>query len=284
MRTPGDYAAPLEAWEPDRVQPVGEPDFGLADIVEESMLLLGAGSTVLYQLALPGVGRGVAEHSTTLTRPVDRLRTTLTYVYVLTKGTQDERDAVVCMVNKMHARVHGEGYSAYDADLQLWVAATLVHNGISIHERVRGPMSPATRERIYRDSQILGTALQVRPQDWPATYADFEDYWEHTLATRLDSEPLVREYVHRLLSTQGQPWFLRPAIAVQDLVTRGTLTAEVREVLGLTWSSRDQRHFDVFWRVHNAVYPLLPRFVRCAHARFVMRDFRRRMRSGKRVI
>src|SRR5262245_9247145 len=57
-------------------------DITLADIIEESMLLLGAGSTVLYQLALLGVGRGVAEHSTTLTRPVDRLRTTLTYVYV----------------------------------------------------------------------------------------------------------------------------------------------------------------------------------------------------------
>ncbi|MET0838585.1 MAG: oxygenase MpaB family protein, partial [Marmoricola sp.] len=78
---------------------MSKPDLSLADIIEESMLLLGAGSTVLYQLALLGVGRGVAEHSTTLSRPVDRLRTTLTYVYVMTRGTQEERDAVARMVN-----------------------------------------------------------------------------------------------------------------------------------------------------------------------------------------
>ncbi len=178
-------------------------DIGLADIIEESMLLLGAGSTVLYQLALLGVGRGVAEHSTTLTRPVDRLRTTLTYVYVMTKGTQEERDAVARMVNKMHAAVRGQGYTAYDRDLQLWVAATLAHNGIFIHEKVYGPMPLATKERIYRDSQIFGTALQVKPEDWPATYADFEKYWDHTLTTQLTSEPLVRDYVAQAALQQG---------------------------------------------------------------------------------
>ena len=259
-------------------------DIGLADIIEESMLLLGAGSTVLYQLALLGVGRGVAEHSTTLTRPVDRLRTTLTYVYVMTKGTQEERDAVARMVNKMHSRVRGQGYTAYDRDLQLWVAATLAHNGIFIHEKVNGPMPLATKERIYRDSQIFGTALQVKPEDWPATYADFEKYWDHILTTQLTSEPLVQDYVRKLLSSKGQPWFLRPGSGLQSLMTRGNLPPEVREVLGLTWSWREQKLYDLFWSVHNLVYPVLPRFVRCAHARLVMRDFRRRMRRGKRVI
>ena len=198
-------------------------DLRLGDIIEESMLLLGAGSTVLYQLALLGVGRGVAEHSTTLTRPVDRLRTTLTYVYVMTKGTQQERDSVARMVNKMHAPVRGEGYTAYDRDLQLWVAATLAHNGIFIHEKVFGPMSLASKEQIYRDSQVFGTALQVKPEDWPATYADFEKYWDHTLTTQLSSEPLVRDYVRKLLSSKGQPWFLRPGNGLQTLMTKGNL-------------------------------------------------------------
>lgn len=248
------------------------------------MLLLGAGSTVLYQLALLGVGRGVAEHSTTLTRPVDRLRTTLTYVYVMTLGTDEERRAVSRMVNKMHAPVRGEGYTAYDRDLQLWVAATLAHNGIFIHEKVFGPMSPATKEQIYRDSQVFGTALQVRPEDWPATYAEFEDYWDDVLANRLSSEPLVRDYVRKLLSSKGQPWFLRPGNGLQNLMTKGNLPPGVRDLLGLTWSWREQKLYDLFWSVHNLAYPLLPTFVRRAHARLVLRDFRRRMRRGKRVI
>lgn len=261
-----------------------EAEFGLVDIVDEAMLLLGAGSTVLYQLALWGVGRGVADHSTTLTRPIDRLRTTLTYVYVLTYGTEAERKAVARMVNRMHAHIRGEGYSAYDRDLQLWVAATLAANGVFIHEKVYGPMSLATKERLYRDSWIFGTALQVREQDWPPTYADFVEYWDHTLATRLHSDPVVRNYVRLLLSTKGQPVLLRPAIAVQNLVTRGNLPPAVRDVLGLTWSWRQQRAYDLVWAVHNAVYPMLPGFVRKAHARLVLRDFRRRMRKGRRVI
>ena len=134
----------------------------------------------------------------------------------------------------MHAPVRGEGYTAFDRDLQLWVAATLAHNGIFIHEKVHGPMSPATKERIYRDSQIFGTALQVRPEDWPPTYADFEKYWDHVLATQLSSEPLVRDYVRKLLSSKGQPWFLRPGNGLQNLLTKGNLPAEVRELLGLT--------------------------------------------------
>jgi len=267
--------------------PVSDPDeadFGLADFIGESMLLLGAGSTVLYQLALLGVGRGVAEHSDTLERPVDRLRTTLTYVYVMTLGTPEEREAVSQMVNRAHGPVRGEGYTAYDRDLQLWVAATLAQNGIFIHEKVHGPMSQATKERVYRDAWVFGTALQVREEDWPPTYADFERYWDRTLAERLSSEALVRDYVRKLLSSKGQPWFLRPGSGLQSLMTRGNLPSEVREVLGLSWSWREQKLYDLFWSVHNLVYPVLPRFVRTAHARLVLRDFRRRMRAGKRVI
>ena len=66
---------PRVAAEP-RPAPPGSVD--LADFVGESMLLLGAGATVLLQLALRGVGHGVADHSTTLVRPLDRLRTTMT--------------------------------------------------------------------------------------------------------------------------------------------------------------------------------------------------------------
>ena len=125
----------------------------LADFIGEHMLLLGAGSTVMYQLAMKGVGLGVAEHSTTLARPVDRLRTTLTYVYVMVLGSAEEKAQIARLVNRMHAGVRSPGrYSAYDTDLQLWVAATLAHNGEWFYERVLGPLDAASREQIYRDS------------------------------------------------------------------------------------------------------------------------------------
>lgn len=258
--------------------------FGLEDFVAEQMLMLGAGSTVMYQLAMKGVGLGVAEHSTTLSRPVDRLRTTLTYVFVMTLGTDDEKRAVARMVNRMHAPVRSAGrYSAFDPELQLWVAATLARNGETIYERVFGPMDAATRERIYRDSWIFGTALQVTPEMWPQTRADFEDYWEESLA-KLEADPAVQCYAKQLLSPHGQPFVTRLALPVQSLMTRGNLDPRTREVLALPWSRRDQVLYDAFWTLFVPLYRIVPKSLRTLQAHLVLRDMRRRMRRDKRVI
>jgi uncharacterized protein (DUF2236 family) len=264
-----------------RVPDVAEAQFGIADFVGEQSILLGAGSTVMYQLAMKGVGLGVAEHSTTLRRPVDRLRTTLTYVYVMAWGTEAEQKAVARMVNKMHAPVRSEGrYSAFDPDLQLWVAATLAKNGEWLYEKVFGPMDAATKERCYRESWVYGTALQVKPEMWPPTRADFERYWEQSLA-RCEPDPAVQEYVKQLLTPRG---VLGAFIPLQSLMTRGNLDPHTREIMALPWSERDQRRYDLFWKVFVPVYRLVPRPLRQVQARLTFWDMRRRMRKGKRVI
>lgn len=269
---------PTKAAEPRE----GAPS-GLADLIAEQALMLGAGSTVFYQLAELGVGLGVAEHSTTLTRPVDRLRTTLTYVYVMILGTETERRTIARLVNKAHAPVRSPGrYTAYDRDLQLWVAATLAHNGIFIRERVWGPLSDADRLRLYRDAQIFGNALQVRPEQWPETLADFEAYWEERVG-QLASEPAVREYCHQLLG-YAAPWWLRWMSPLQQLLDRGNLDPRTREVLGFAWTAQDQRRYDLFWKVFPPVYRRVPRVLRQLPAHTLLWDMRRRMRTGARVI
>ena len=264
-----------------QVPDIADAQFGIADFVGEQMVLLGAGSTVMYQLAMKGVGLGVAEHSTTLRRPVDRLRTTLTFIYVMTWGTEAEKKAVARMVNKMHRPVRSPGrYSAFDPDLQLWVAATLAKNGEWLYEKVFGPMDEATKERCYRESWIYGTALQVKPEMWPQTRADFERYWEESL-TRLEPDPIVQEYVEQLLTPRG---ILGAAMPLQSLMTRGNLDPRTREIMGLPWSARDQRRYDLFWKVFVPVYRLVPRPLRQVQARLTFWDMRRRMRKGRRVI
>lgn len=180
-------------------------EIDLQDFIAERALLLGAGSTVLNQLAIKGVGLGVAEHSTTLQRPADRLRTTLTYVYVMVLGTDEERRLIARLVNRAHAQVRSPGrYSAFDPDLQLWVAATLAYNGMFIYERTFGPLSPQGRERIYEQSKVFGNALQVTDEMWPDTLADFDAYWQESLG-RMESDPTVRAYVASLLDRRNQP-------------------------------------------------------------------------------
>lgn len=259
-------------------------DVELRDFIAEQALLLGAGSTVLNQLAMKGVGLGVAEHSTTLARPADRLRTTLTYVYVMILGTDAERDTIRRLVNRAHASVRSEGrYSAYDKDLQLWVAATLAQNGAFIYEKTFGPMSTSSREQVYRDAQIFGNALQVDPAMWPATLSDFESYWKESLG-RMEPDPAVQKYVSLLLDATSQPLLIRPLMGLQSLMSRGNIDPQVREVLGLPWTERDQRRYDRFWKVFPPIYRRIPRVLRQLPPRLILVEMRLRMRFNRRVI
>jgi uncharacterized protein (DUF2236 family) len=279
-----DVAAPSS----DDATPGRGPDpargrLGVPDLLREPALLLGSGSAVMLQLAEWGVGKGVAEHSNTMERPLDRLRTTLTYVYVMGLGTDEERKAIARMVNSAHVPVRGEGYSAFDRDLQLWVAATLSEVGKQMYEKVFGPLDPDTVERLYREGWVYGTALQVPEEMWPPTRADFERYWSEKEAG-FRSDPQIRAYARALISTKQAKWLVKPVIPFMSVLTRGNLTPHAREVLGLPWSEGDQKRYDALWRVIRAVYPKVPRLVRRLPADLAMAEVRWRLRTGRRVI
>ncbi len=279
-----DLAAPSS----DGPAPERRPDpsrgrLGVPDLLREPALLLGSGSAVMLQLAEWGVGKGVAQHSDTMQRPLDRLRTTLTYVYVMGLGTDEERRAIAKMVNRAHVPVRGEGYSAFDPDLQLWVAATLAEVGKQMYEKVFGPLDPDTVERLYREGWVYGTALQVPEEMWPPSRAEFERYWAEREAG-FRSDPEIQSYARALISTKEAKWLVKPVIPFMSVLTRGNLTPHAREVLGLPWSARDQKRYDGLWRVIRAVYPKVPRRVRRLPAELAMAEVRWRLRTGRRVI
>ncbi|NLE79507.1 MAG: DUF2236 domain-containing protein [Rhodococcus sp.] len=255
----------------------------LSDFVGESVLFLGAGSTVLLQLASPGVGHGVADHSTTLGRPMDRLRTTMTYVYAVTLGTPEEKRAIVRMVNKAHAPVHADTYNAFDPALQLWVAATLYKNGVDLYQRFFGEFDDETAERIYRQSAVYGTALQVPEDSWPTSRAEFDAYWEHMIDTSVVDDQ-VRNYVHALLGGGDAPLLGRILLPLNRFVTVGLLPQTMREKFELPWNPRDQRRFDAFMRILPTVYRLVPKPLRWAPAHYYLRDMRRRLKTHRHVI
>jgi uncharacterized protein (DUF2236 family) len=77
----------------------------LADIAPESVLLAGAGRAILLQIANPAVGYGVARHSDFANRPMDRLNATLSYIYALSSGSDDDVRIMRRAVNRAHAAV-----------------------------------------------------------------------------------------------------------------------------------------------------------------------------------
>jgi len=233
----------------------------------EGILLAGAGRAILLQIANPAVGHGVAEHSSFTERPLDRLRGTLTYVYAVVYGTDGQVAAVRRRVNRAHAPVRrapdktSSGYSAFDADSQLWVVATLYDTAITIYEKIYGPLDDGTADAMYRDYAKLGTVLQLPPAMWPADRAAFADYWNGRLQSLKANDDAVR-VARGLLHPQGGPLWYRGVMPFARFLTAGLLPDQLRNDFGLAWSARHTRRFDLTMRSLSVLYPRLPQRIR----------------------
>lgn len=229
----------------------------------EALCLAGGGRALLLQIAHPAVGRGIVEHSDFANRMLDRFHATMTFVYAATFATPAEFDVVRRRVNRAHAPVRGTAtgsepaYSAFDRELQLWVAATLYATMVDLGERVFGPQDPAAREELYREATRSGAALRVRPEDWPASEAAFQDYW-HDMIGRLRVTDAARAVARQILHPRGVPLWLRAALPDARIVTAGLLPPAVRDQFELPWTPSIERAFERRMQVAEAVYPRLP--------------------------
>lgn len=90
-------------------------------------------------------------------------------------------------------------YNAFDRDLQLCVAACLYIGFEDTYQLLQGKMSPEQAEAFYRSSSTLGTTLQVTEDMWPATRAEFDEYW-NTACEQAVLDDFVRDYLDDLLN------------------------------------------------------------------------------------
>jgi uncharacterized protein (DUF2236 family) len=240
---------------------------GLADIGAEGVLLAGAGRAILLQIADPRVGHGVAEHSNFAERPMDRLRATMTYVYAVVYGSEDQLKAVRRAVNRAHAPVRrgpdatSSGYSAFDAESQLWVVATLYDTAVTVYEQVHGPLDDGDADRIYREYARIGTALQLPADSWPADRAAFAAYWDSRVRGLQPDDKAVR-VARDLLYPAGGPELLRLAMPFARFLTAGLLPDHVRAGFGFDWGPARARRFERTMRMVGRLYPRLPQRIR----------------------
>ena len=74
----------------------------MQEVAGEGIPLAGGAAAILLQVADPRVAAGVARHSDFAERPLDRLHGTLTYLYVLAYGTEEEQHRVARRVGQAH--------------------------------------------------------------------------------------------------------------------------------------------------------------------------------------
>ncbi|CAJ1508658.1 oxygenase MpaB family protein [[Mycobacterium] burgundiense] len=250
-------------------------------------------ANVIMQLSRPEVGYGVAESrvesGSLMHHPWKRLRTTAQYLAVAILGTDEERAAYREAVNVAHRQVRSTAespvkYNAFNRDLQLWVAACLFIFYEDTYQLLHGAMSPEQAENFYQSAMPIGTTLQVLEDQWPATRADFDVYW-NTSCEQIQIDDFVRDFLNELVALKMINIVPRLILApLLRFLTIGFLAPVFREPMGLEWSETDRRRFEHLFLFVSLVNRFIPRFVRTYNYTILMKDLRRRIRRQKALL
>ena len=219
-------------------------DVTVAEAIDFWSFAAGAANVVM-QLSWPEVGHGVAESTvisgSTMHHPWKRARTTFSYIAVSILGTPEDRAAYRAAVDGAHRQVRSTPaspvkYNAFDRDLQMWVAACLFVGLEDTYQLLRGELTPEQAETFYRSAFTLGTTLQVTEDQWPATRAAFDDYW-NAACERVAMDDVVRGYLTDLINLKMITPVLRPGnVTLLRFLTTGFLAPVFRDALGVPWS------------------------------------------------
>jgi uncharacterized protein (DUF2236 family) len=267
-------------WDPDA-------EVSVADAMD-FWSFAGAAANVVMQLAVPGVGYGVVESKvdsgSILKHPWKRLRTTSQYLAVAVFGSDEDRAVFRAAVDGVHRQVISTAdspvkYNAFDRKLQMWVAACLFVGLEDTYTLLRGAMTAEQAEQFYRSSWTLGTTLQVTEDQWPATRAEFDEYWD-AACKDVVIEPPVRDYLMDLIDLRMiNPVLGLPFRPLQRFLTIGFLAPVFRDALGVRWTRGRQRRFEWLFLFVAFVNRFLPVFVRQGGSHIVLADVRRRARA-----
>ena len=253
----------------------------------------GAAANVIMQLSWPEVGHGVAESKvdsgSLMKHPWKRARTTLQYLAVAILGSDEDRAAVRKAVDGAHQLVKSGAdspveYNAFDRDLQMWVAACLFVGLEDTYQLLRGEMTPEQAEQFYRSARPLGTTLQVTDDQWPATRAEFDAYW-NAACQRVAIDDVVRRYLLDLVNLRMiNPLLALPFRPLLKFLTVGFLAPVFREALGVRWSRGKQRRFEWLFLLVAFANRFLPVFIRQGGSYVLLGDVRRRIRRDRALV
>jgi uncharacterized protein (DUF2236 family) len=215
-------------------------------IAREPAALLGGGRALLLQVTHPLVAAGVEQHSNYQSDPWSRLFSTLDTVTRMMFGTPEASAGAADRLKRRHSMVNGVAddgtpYDALDAELQLWVWATLVDTMIVVHERTLGRLTFAEKTRLLAEQKLLAYACGVPEGRCPSSYPEFTDYVATVMRETLQPTKVAREVATQLREPPLPRAVAAIAAAPLGLVTAGLLPAELRAPLGFEWGPRQER-------------------------------------------
>jgi uncharacterized protein (DUF2236 family) len=226
-------------------------------IAREPVLLVGGGRALLMQVAHPLVAAGVAQHSNYRADPWSRLFSTLDTVFTMMFADAEASERAALRLRRRHEVVNGTAddgtpYNALDADLLLWVWATLVDTAVLVYDRCLSPLTADERERYLAEQRLFALACGIPADHGPRNWREFAGYVDSTThdvlrPTRVGCE--VADQIRR----PALPSAMRAVVGVPlGLLTAGLLPPRLREQLGFGWSKRHARAFNAAFAAARA--------------------------------
>jgi len=230
-------------------------------ISRENVLMLGGGRALLMQLAHPAVAAGVDEHSDFRSRPIRRLRRTVRMTMAIVFGDRETALAAARSVNRAHGRVRGEGYSALDPELLMWVHATLVDSAIVAYDTFVRRLRRSERDDFYQESKVMAELFGIPRAHPPRSYADFEAYMDGMIAGPLKVSEQARS-LGRLVLRPPLRLLPGPVMVPFEVITAGLLPAALRDQYGLPWGAAQRRAYRLAVAAVPKVVALTPPLLR----------------------
>jgi len=201
-------------------------------------------------------------------------------------GDMDDRRAATQRLKDMHGQVKGRGkghfdgerYSALNPDLWKWVGTSSMLIFYTGYIATYGQdFTDEQREVVYRtvlamsDFELVSDRAAV-----PRTVAEMEAYYEQVATERLDDNEFLQwaaaqfdqlpvptvvgpRWLHVLITPAWRlmtPPLSRPA----RICSEATAHPRMRELLGVEWTARKQREFEVYTRLLRWGRRVLPKW------------------------
>ncbi|CRK61111.1 hypothetical protein [Alloactinosynnema sp. L-07] len=223
-------------------------------VMADARTFLCGGRALLLQVAHPAVGAAVRDHSTFKTDPWPRLWGTVNSALRLTYGGPRAVDEAT-RLRALHRDItgvdaSGNRYHALDPAAYFWVHATLLDSAITAWHHFATPIPQADQHTMYEEWRALGLLLGIPTRAMPEDLPAFRTYMAE-MTTRLSDNPTVHDVLTAIAGAIPPPiphlplWHPISERLGNHLtaLTLGTLPPDLRDRLGLPWTSMDALAF-----------------------------------------
>ncbi|MCH5642765.1 MULTISPECIES: oxygenase MpaB family protein [unclassified Gordonia (in: high G+C Gram-positive bacteria)] len=250
-----------------------------ADLAGHLTFLPVNGAAFVMQVMHPVIGDVVDKYSVFRTDPLGRaIRSTDSVMRWIYGGQEAIEEGK--RLRKLHQPLQmrnkaGKHISALNPEAYQWVIATAFPTLLSAAPLLVGrEFSRDEQRELLVDNRRIAKIVQVPMRGYPETVEEFDEYFDDFIENKLTRHPVAVELIEQMRAAppvpRAVPRAMRPAVKrvattaaapmqkFNYLTTVGVMDPRVREILGLSWSDREQKQLERMHTVLRGSYRVLP--------------------------